>query len=110
MYDGVRPDEYVELFTLGLHVVLLLVQLVLQPGVDLRQFITAQFLRLSLKKNRPVIYSLSILKYLNSEKQQTFLTTEKEGRYSLRKQLGFGSCPKHREAAPPVTASTDGAS
>lgn len=44
-----RPDEDVELFTLHLHVVLLLVQLVLQSCVDLYQFIATQFLSLCLQ-------------------------------------------------------------
>lgn len=47
-----RPDENVELFALHLHVVLLLVQLILQPCVDLHQFITAEFLRLGLREDK----------------------------------------------------------
>lgn len=45
----IRPDEDVELFTLHLHVILLLVQLVLQSCVNLVQFITTQFLGLRLQ-------------------------------------------------------------
>lgn len=45
---GVRPDEDVELFALHLHVVLFLVQLILQPRVDLHQFVAAKFLWLGL--------------------------------------------------------------
>lgn len=45
-----RPDEDVELFALHLHVVLFLVQLILQPRVDLRQFVAAKFLWLGLMK------------------------------------------------------------
>lgn len=46
----VRPDENVELFTLHLHVVLLLIELVLKSCVDLHQFVTAQFLSLCLQE------------------------------------------------------------
>lgn len=52
MSADVRPDENVELFTLHLHVILLLVQLVLQSGVDLHQLITTQLLRLCLMDDR----------------------------------------------------------
>lgn len=45
----IRPDEDVELFTLHLHVILLLVQLVLQSCVNLVQFIATQFLGLRLQ-------------------------------------------------------------
>lgn len=51
MSADVRPDENVELFTLHLHVVLLLVQLVLQSRVDLHQLVAAQFLSLCLQHN-----------------------------------------------------------
>lgn len=47
---GTRPDEDVELFALHLHVVLFLVQLILQPRVDLHQFVAAQLLWLGLMK------------------------------------------------------------
>lgn len=43
-----KPDEDVELFALHLHVVLLLVQLILQPRVNLHQFVTAKVLWLGL--------------------------------------------------------------
>lgn len=45
----IRPDEDVEFFTLHLHVILLLVQLVLQSCINLVQFIATQFLRLRLQ-------------------------------------------------------------
>lgn len=45
---GARPDEDVELFALHLHVVLFLVQLILQPRVDLHQLVAAKFLWLGL--------------------------------------------------------------
>lgn len=49
MSADARPDENVELFALHLHVVLLLIQLVLQSCVDLHQFIPVQFVRLCLQ-------------------------------------------------------------
>lgn len=63
-----RPDENVELFTLHLHVVLLLVQLVLQSGVDLHQFITAQLLRLCLMDDKTVNGCFFSFSYLMSIK------------------------------------------
>lgn len=55
----VRPDENVELFTLHLHVVLLLIELVLQSCVDVHQFITAQLFGLCLQLQLEFTFSFS---------------------------------------------------
>lgn len=72
-----RPDEDVELLAFHLHVVLLLVQLILQTHVDVHQFVTVGFIGLSLK-TRHLSFNLVFVGINELKKSCSFCLASKQ--------------------------------